>query len=103
MDMKMALTDAPVAGRSWSGNGRIRRVEVSTDGGVSWRRARPVGPAGERAWQRWEYPWRPTTPGSYTLRARATDVTGVAQPDVAPYNTLGYLFGGVVAHPVTVA
>jgi DMSO/TMAO reductase YedYZ molybdopterin-dependent catalytic subunit len=90
-------------GRSWSGNGRIRHVEVSTDGGVSWRRARPVGVGGERAWQRWEYPWRPTTPGSYTLRARASDATGVTQPDVAPYNTLGYLFGGVVAHPVTVA
>jgi hypothetical protein len=75
---------------------------VSTDDGATWRRARPVGAGGERAWQRWEYPWRPT-PGSYTLRARATDGTGVTQPDVAPYNTLGYLFGAVVAHPVTVA
>jgi DMSO/TMAO reductase YedYZ molybdopterin-dependent catalytic subunit len=89
-------------GRSWSGNGRIRHVEVSTDGGASWRRARPVGAGGEHAWQRWEYPWRATTPGSYTLRARATDATGVRQPDAAPYNTLGYLFGAVVAHPVTV-
>jgi hypothetical protein len=34
--------------------------------------------------------------------ARATDATGATQPDVAPYNTLGYLFGAVVRHPVTV-
>jgi DMSO/TMAO reductase YedYZ molybdopterin-dependent catalytic subunit len=90
-------------GRSWSGNGGIRHVEVSTDDGATWRRARPVGAGGKRAWQRWEFPWRPTTARSYTLRARATDATDVTQPDVAPYNTLGYLFGAVVAHPVTVA
>jgi DMSO/TMAO reductase YedYZ molybdopterin-dependent catalytic subunit len=87
-------------GRSWSGTGGIRKVEVSTDGGLSWRRASVTGEA--RGWQRWSVPWRPTGPGSYTLRARATDRTGVTQPDVAPYNTQGYLFGAVVDHPVTV-
>jgi DMSO/TMAO reductase YedYZ molybdopterin-dependent catalytic subunit len=103
-------------GRSWSGSqalagpipqassgGSIRRVEVSTDGGGTWLHARPVGPAREDAWQRWEVPWHPTEPGAYTLRARATDNTGASQPDEAPYNTLGYLFSGVVNHPVTVA
>jgi len=89
-------------GRSWSGTGRIRRVEVSADGGVTWHRARPVRAGAARAWQRWEFPWRPAGPGACTLRARATDVTGATQPDQAPYNTLGYLFGAVVAHPVTV-
>ncbi|MDQ7909321.1 sulfite oxidase [Phytohabitans sp. ZYX-F-186] len=87
-----------LTGRSWSGNGRIRRVEVSTDG-RTWRPARPTGPGA--AWQRWEYPWHPA-PGAYTLRARATDVTGVTQPETVPHNTLGYLFGAIVRHPVTV-
>jgi DMSO/TMAO reductase YedYZ molybdopterin-dependent catalytic subunit len=87
-------------GRSWSGNGRVRRVEVSTDG-RTWRPARPIGPSHGGAWQRWEHPWHPA-PGAYTLRARATDVTGVTQPDTAPHNTLGYLFGAIVRHPVTV-
>jgi DMSO/TMAO reductase YedYZ molybdopterin-dependent catalytic subunit len=90
-----------LTGRSWSGSGGIRAVEVSTDGGHSWRRAHPHGSG--RGWQRWSVPWRPTTPGSYTLRARATDSTGATQPEVAPYNTQGYLFGAVVAHPVTVS
>ncbi|GHF40000.1 hypothetical protein GCM10017566_11720 [Amycolatopsis bartoniae] len=89
-----------LTGRSWSGTGGLRHVEVSTDG-ATWRRATPLAPA--RGWQRWAVRWRPPGPGSYTLRARATDRTGVAQPDVAPYNTQGYLFGAVVAHPVTVA
>lgn len=85
-------------GRSWSGTGGVRKVEVSTDG-LTWRRAVSRGHDG--GWLRWPLPWRPT-PGSYTLRARATDVTGATQPDVVPFNTQGYLFGAVVNHPVTV-
>jgi DMSO/TMAO reductase YedYZ molybdopterin-dependent catalytic subunit len=92
-----------LTGRSWSGNGAIRRVEVSTDGGRNWRRARLLDqrPA-PTAWARWEVSWRPA-PGDHELLARATDVTGRTQPDVAAYNTLGYLFGAVARHPVTVA
>jgi DMSO/TMAO reductase YedYZ molybdopterin-dependent catalytic subunit len=89
-----------VRGRSWSGNGRIRHVEVNTDG-KTWRRASPIGASDVDGWQRWELPWRPPTPGAYTLRARATDTTGASQPDQAAYNTLGYLFDAVVDHPIT--
>jgi len=90
-------------GRSWSGNGPVRSVEVSTDGGRTWRRAIPVGTAKPRAWLRWTLPWTPSGTGAHTLLARATDATGAVQPDSAAYNTLGYLFGAVVRHPVTVA
>jgi DMSO/TMAO reductase YedYZ molybdopterin-dependent catalytic subunit len=97
-----AGTTHTLRGRSWSGNGAIRHVEVSTDGGTSWRRAEPVGPRGaDHGWQQWQIRWRPGTPGSYTLLARATDRTGASQPGTATFNTLGYLFGAVVRHPVT--
>jgi DMSO/TMAO reductase YedYZ molybdopterin-dependent catalytic subunit len=89
-------------GRSWSGNGRIRTVDVSTDGGVTWRHAEPGRPDPDSAWLRWRIPWRPETPGAYTLRARATDITGARQPDQTVFNTMGYLFDAVVDHPVTV-
>jgi DMSO/TMAO reductase YedYZ molybdopterin-dependent catalytic subunit len=89
-------------GRSWSGNGRVRGVSVSTDGGATWHRARTHGTDAARGWVRWRYPWRcPDTTGRRELLARATDETGATQPDTAPYNTLGYLFGAVVRHPVT--
>jgi DMSO/TMAO reductase YedYZ molybdopterin-dependent catalytic subunit len=91
-----------LTGRSWSGNGAVRRVEVSVDGGRSWRSARPRGGTTRSSWLRWQLPWRPDATGAYELLARATDDTGVSQPDVAPYNSLGYLFGAVVRHPVTV-
>ncbi|MFI0407096.1 sulfite oxidase [Actinomadura sp. 3N508] len=90
-------------GRSWSGGGRIRRVEVSADGGATWRparlRDRHPDPSG---WARWEFPWHPRRAGSYELLARATDETGATQPATVPFNKLGYLFGAVVRHPVTV-
>ncbi|WP_433478388.1 sulfite oxidase [Spirillospora sp. CA-142024] len=90
-------------GRSWSGNGRIRHTEVSVDGGRTWRRARPLDHhPNPRGWVRWEFPWRPERRGRYGLLARATDETGASQPPTAPYNTLGYLFGAVVRHPVTI-
>jgi DMSO/TMAO reductase YedYZ molybdopterin-dependent catalytic subunit len=91
-----------LTGRSWSGNGRIAHTEVSTDGGQSWQRARPRGRGLPHAWQLWEIPWQPPGPGSYTLRSRATDVTGVTQPGTVPFNTREYLFDAVVDHPVTV-
>jgi DMSO/TMAO reductase YedYZ molybdopterin-dependent catalytic subunit len=90
-------------GRSWSGGGAVRTVDVSTDGGASWQRAHTHGPGEAEGWLRWELPWRPEGTGAHTLLARATDSTGASQPDVARYNTLGYLFDAVVQHPVTVA
>jgi DMSO/TMAO reductase YedYZ molybdopterin-dependent catalytic subunit len=89
-------------GRSWSAGGPIRHVEVSTDGGARWRRARPVGRSAGGAWQRWEVGWRPSE-GTHELLARATDVHGTTQPDVARYNTLGYLFDAVARVPVSAA
>ncbi|MEH1167757.1 sulfite oxidase [Micromonospora sp. CPCC 205539] len=89
-------------GRSWSGNGPIRAVETSTDDGTTWHPA-DLDPADEGGvWQRWTTVWRPPGPGRWTLRARATDVTGTRQPDQARPNALGYLFDGIVRHPVTV-
>ncbi|GIH02934.1 sulfite oxidase [Rhizocola hellebori] len=98
----LAVGDHVLTGRSWSANGPIRDVEISTDGGATWRRANRIGPSHAGGWQRWSLPWKAVTPGEYTLRARATDVRGVTQPEQSPHNTLGYLFDAVVAHPVTV-
>jgi DMSO/TMAO reductase YedYZ molybdopterin-dependent catalytic subunit len=90
-------------GRSWSGHGAIRRVEVSTDGGSSWRRARVRGPNTPRAWARWSIDLRDARPGATELLARATDRTGVTQPDTVPFNENGYQFWAVVRHPVHIS
>ncbi|AFZ01122.1 sulfite oxidase [Calothrix sp. PCC 6303] len=88
-------------GRSWSGLGNIRRVEVSLNGGNTWQLARMQEPNLPYAWVRWDIDWHPI-PGKYILQARATDSKGNTQPLTVPWNDGGLLYGGVVSHPVTV-
>ncbi|WP_405662788.1 sulfite oxidase [Streptomyces sp. RK9] len=92
-----------LTGRSWSGDGAVTRVDISTDQGGSWRRARLHDVPRRGSWVRWSTDWLPRTPGPATLLARATDTTGRSQPPTTVHNTQGYLFDAVVRHPVTVA
>ena len=87
-------------GRSWSGAGRISKVEYRIDDGP-WQAARLEPPNEPLAWVRWSTEWD-APPGSHTVRVRATDSAGNTQPDTVPFNQQGYLYGGIVAHPVTV-
>ena len=45
---------------------------------------------GPYQWQDWSFDWEATDIGRHTLRARATDAAGNVQPDVPPWNRLGY-------------
>lgn len=68
-----------VEGLAWSGRGRIRHVDVSFDGGVSWREARFTSEVTPRALTRFglEWDWY----GSPALiQSRAVDDTGYVQP-----------------------
>ena len=89
-------------GRSWSGRARPAAVEVSADGGATWTAASFVGPNLPDAWARWTVVVRPGPPGETALLARATDETGVTQPDTVPFNRDGYQFWAVARHPISV-
>jgi sulfane dehydrogenase subunit SoxC len=68
-----------ITGLAWSGRGRIERVEVSADGGKSWRDASLQEPRLSMAFTRFRLPWQ--WDGSETLLlSRATDETGYVQP-----------------------
>ena len=93
-----------LTGRSWSAHGKIRSVEVSFRQDGPWWPAylHRLGGNDSQAWAQWSIAW-PATRGEHVLRARATDYSGNTQTtDPVPFNTQGYLFGGVVNHPVTV-
>ncbi|MFD8888898.1 sulfite oxidase [Streptomyces sp. NPDC059566] len=91
-----------LTGRSWSGAAPVTRIDVSTDGGGHWRRARLHDTPRRGGWVRWSVSWTPRARGATALLARATDATGRTQPDRSVHNTQGYLFDAVVRHPVTV-
>ena len=68
-----------VTGLAWSGRGKIKRVDVSADGGRSWRTARLEGPVLPKCLTRFNIDW--TWDGSPAiLQARAIDDTGYVQP-----------------------
>jgi sulfane dehydrogenase subunit SoxC len=81
--------EALLEGRAWSGWGRIERVEVSTDGGVTWSDASLGEAPSAYAWVPWSHLWN-ATPGRYELMSRATDATGRSQPIDPPWNVKGY-------------
>lgn len=88
-------------GRSWSGYGKITRVEVSLDRSVTWQPARLREPNLSQAWVRWDVDWD-ARPGTHSLRARATDDKGHTQPAGVPFNEQGYVYWAVVGHPISV-
>jgi sulfane dehydrogenase subunit SoxC len=68
-----------VTGLSWSGRGRIARVEVSTDGGKTWNLAALQDPVQPICQTRFRFPWVWDGTAS-VLQSRATDETGYTQP-----------------------
>ncbi|MBP6898484.1 MAG: sulfite dehydrogenase [Burkholderiaceae bacterium] len=68
-----------ISGLAWSGRGKVRKVDVSVDGGRNWRPARLETPVLSKALTRFNIDWvwdgRPAI-----VQSRATDDTGYVQP-----------------------
>src|SRR5688572_15013508 len=74
----------PITGLAWTGRGVITNVDVSTDGGATWTRARLQEPVLPQAYTRfvhmWKWDGRPAV-----IMSRATDETGYSQPTRAAF------------------
>lgn len=70
-----------IRGLAWSGYGRIRRVDVSVDGGRNWRTAKLVDPVLPKCLTRFELPWRWNGEQALVV-SRAIDETGYVQPTI---------------------
>jgi sulfane dehydrogenase subunit SoxC len=71
-----------ISGLAWSGRGKVKRVDVSTDGGRNWRSARLESPVLSKALTRFSLDW--VWDGKPTLvQSRAMDETGYVQPTYA--------------------
>ncbi len=84
-----------IEGRAWVGEGSVRRVDVSYDEGVTWRRAALNSGGDKYAWSLFSDEYMPKRGGYVTVLARATDDRGNVQPIVTAWNPLGYFWNGM--------
>jgi hypothetical protein len=100
--VKSNITEAPrtarvgerttISGFAFSGAPGISRVEVSADGGATWRDATLDERQDRYSWRLFSHDWKPAAAGKHTLVARATDSSGSVQPKEAVWNQSGYLY-----------
>lgn len=69
-----------ISGLAWSGRGKVRRVDVSVDGGRNWKPAKLQGPVMDKCLTRFNLDWvwdgKPAI-----IQSRAVDETGYVQPE----------------------
>lgn len=68
-----------ISGLAWSGRGKVKRVDVSADGGKTWAQAALQDPVLPRCLTRFRAPWR-WDGRAAVLQSRVTDETGYVQP-----------------------
>jgi DMSO/TMAO reductase YedYZ molybdopterin-dependent catalytic subunit len=83
-----------LGGVAFAGDRGVSTVEVSTDGGVTWKEAAIDYAPSPLSWALWSTEWGPGAPGEYALRVRATDGRGSIQTSerrfVAPSGASGH-------------
>jgi DMSO/TMAO reductase YedYZ molybdopterin-dependent catalytic subunit len=86
--------EIPIAGVAFAGDRGILKVEVSSDGGATWKEARIKDPLSPYTWVLWATELNVTTKGNYKIVVRATDKTGKIQTsevrDPFPNGAMGY-------------
>lgn len=90
-----------IAGAAWAGDhGAVSAVDVSVDGGRSWRPAKLGAEKSEFGWRLWSHEFTPEKAQYYTLMARARTAAGDSQPFAPEWNPSGYQWN--VVHSVGV-
>ena len=86
-----------IQGFAWSGNGKIRAVDVTVDGGATWQEARLEEPVLDKCLTRFRFPWN-WAGGPATIASRAVDSTGYVQPTVQDIAKVRAIVGFVQHH-----
>ena len=69
----------PIAGIAFAGDRGISKVEVSVDGGTTWKTAIVKDPLSQYTWVLWTSGFTAADKGNYKIIVRATDKTGQVQ------------------------
>jgi sulfane dehydrogenase subunit SoxC len=68
-----------ISGLAWSGHGKVTKVEVSLDGGRTWKAAQLQEPVLPKCHTRFRFPWH-WQGEEAVLQSRCLDETGYVQP-----------------------
>jgi DMSO/TMAO reductase YedYZ molybdopterin-dependent catalytic subunit len=79
-----------INGIAWDGGNGIAKVEVSTDGGISWHQTTLQQDYGRFSWRQWQFVFEPKRSGEYRIMAKATSFSGATQPLEPILNPSGY-------------
>jgi sulfite oxidase len=93
-DGSSVKTNLRIQGAAWAGEAAITRVDISTDGGGTWRGARLASQQSRYSWRLWDFVWTAPKAGDYVIMSRATDDQGRTQPQAA-WNPSGYLYNAI--------
>jgi sulfite oxidase len=88
-----------ISGTAWSNGSPVAKVDVSVDGGTTWKAATLGKDHSQYGWRLWQVDWT-ATEGKHSLIARATNAAGQSQPMSQDWNPSGYLWN--VAQPMEI-
>ena len=88
---------------AWDRGHGIRQVEVSLDGGKSWKQATLGKDLGRFAFRGFSFHTGKIAAGNYVMSSRATNNAGETQVDKLKFNPAGYHNNVPQQIPVTVA
>ena len=92
-----------VRGLAMGGASAVARVDLSMDGGRSWRAA-PLGPdEGKYSFRLWEATIPALAPGSYRLAVRCTNAAGQTQVTTPTWNPGGFMRNVIESVGITAA
>lgn len=96
-NMKIQRGFNEIQGFAWSGNGIIRSVDVTVDGGKTWQEATLEAPVIDKCLTRFKFNWK-WEGGPATIASRCVDSTGYVQPTVEDIKKSRAIVGFVQHH-----
>jgi DMSO/TMAO reductase YedYZ molybdopterin-dependent catalytic subunit len=83
-----------ISGIAWTGRGKVTKVDISVDGGLTWDSAKIIS-SNNYSWTRWVYYWMVKKKGEYTIISKASNSEGYVQPQKPMWNRKGYGYNAV--------